>query len=348
MNEDRNLSKTKKTVFHQDAAILRDGGQSASRPLAAEQRVRQSVAPSLSFLVALMSLVMVVFGLAKHSWADSTLLYDGSLNTTPDHQGWKYIAKMASAVQSAAAGVTNLDTTANAGEQAGYFSKIPVPPHTHPSVPELQRSAGFTISFSVRIVEEHHGTRVDRAGFSVIVITHDLKGIELGFWTNEVWAQDDSPLFIHAEGTSFDTTADVISYDLVIVGDNYELSANGSSILTGPLRDYAAFAPTTPPYAVYRIPDFLFFGDDTTSASASIQLASIAYDDEVPSLKGDINGDKVIDLDDAMLALRVCIGLNPLGVIPVHESSDGDVNGDGRIGIEDVIYILQAISRLNK
>lgn len=28
-----------------------------------------------------------------------------------------------------------------------------------------------------------------RAGYSVILLGHDAKGIELGFWTNEIWAQ---------------------------------------------------------------------------------------------------------------------------------------------------------------
>jgi hypothetical protein len=205
--------------------------------------------------------------------------------------------------------------------------------------------AGFKISFSVEIEEEHHATN-DRAGFSIIVITHDLKGLELGFWTGEVWAQDDSPLFTHDEGVTLDTTAGSLHYELSIIGNDYELSTGSTTILTGPLRDYAAVAPPTPPYAVYRIPDFLFFGDDTTSASASIKLASIAYVAQAGNTKGDINGDGTVGLDDAILALQASADTNPSGVVSPDESSDSDVNNDGKIGLEEVIYILQDVSGL--
>jgi len=294
---------------------------------------------SIRFTIVLITLVTLAFAAAGPSRADTTVLYDGSLNSTPDQQGWLYITNPGSfAVQVAGGGVTSLDTTARIQDAAGYFSKVP--PYSHPLVPELNRSTGFIISFGVKILSESHGNN-NRAGFSVIVIARDLKGLELGFWGHEIWAQAD--LFTHAEGTSFDTTKGLTSYDLAIWGDNYRLFAGGLMILHGPLRDYQSSG--LPPY---NIPDFLFFGDDTTSASASIKLASIAYIDRVEDSIGDINGSLRVGLDDAILALQVSGGLRPAGLVSVDESSDVDVNGDGRIGLEEGIYILEKVAKLRE
>jgi hypothetical protein len=59
---------------------------------------------------------------------------------------------------------------------------------------------------------------------------------------------------------------------------------------------------------------------------------------------GDVNGDGLIDVHDAIVALQVMAGRNQL-----NESSSfacADVNGDGKIGMAEVIYILQKAATL--
>lgn len=62
-----------------------------------------------------------------------------------------------------------------------------------------------------------------------------------------------------------------------MLGDNNELFAKGgsltqkSSILKGSLRDYTAFTGAIDPY---ETPNFIFFGDNTTSAKANINFRS--------------------------------------------------------------------------
>ncbi|MGD9972822.1 MAG: DUF1566 domain-containing protein [Desulfatirhabdiaceae bacterium] len=56
---------------------------------------------------------------------------------------------------------------------------------------------------------------------------------------------------------------------------------------------------------------------------------------------GDVSGDGVLDMKDALLALQALAGLEPSEL-----SLAGDVNGDGRIGMAEVIYVLQKISGL--
>ena len=52
--------------------------------------------------------------------------------------------------------------------------------------------------------------------------------------------------------------------------------ADGSVILTGKVKDYSANPQGALPYDPYETPNFLFFGDNTTSAAANIDLQSIS------------------------------------------------------------------------
>jgi PKD repeat protein len=54
---------------------------------------------------------------------------------------------------------------------------------------------------------------------------------------------------------------------------------------------------------------------------------------------GDVDGNGILDLSDAIAALRILAGVaTPISV-------GGDVNGDGKIGIEEIIFILRSISQ---
>ena len=146
--------------------------------------------------------------LPSDNTTQTTILYDGELGGTPDTQGFDYLAFATSASQTYSNGVTTLDTTAVRADQAGYFAK------EHPS---LDRQNGYSVQFTTQIAEENHASQ-HRAGFSLIVLSTDLQGIELGFWSNEIWAQEggSDALFTHAEGVNFDTTAALTEYELQI------------------------------------------------------------------------------------------------------------------------------------
>ncbi len=205
--------------------------------------------------------------LSAVSLCHGQVLYDGSLNTLPTAQGWLYATTplfSADAVRSVSDGLTQLDTTPTTTDRAGYFSTF------HPDVPTLDRALGFELRWDLRVVTETHN-RDDRAGFSVIMITEDLLGLEIGFWEDEVFVlEDDVPVFSHAEGAdNLDTTLAVTRYDLRVLNDQYELFSEGVAVLAGQLRDYSSFG------FPYNSSSFLFFGDDTTSAAASVELARI-------------------------------------------------------------------------
>jgi hypothetical protein len=52
---------------------------------------------------------------------------------------------------------------------------------------------------------------------------------------------------------------------------------------------------------------------------------------------GDLNGDNVINLADAVMALQIMAGKAPTGPANMVPA---DVNGDGKIGLAEAIYIL--------
>jgi hypothetical protein len=187
------------------------------------------------------------------------VLYDATAGTAPSSQGWLY-NNPAGATQTMNTGFVNLDTTSANSVQAGYGRTTPV---------SLNVNTGFHLRFDAQVVGESHSGSTDRAGFSIIAIGSGLSGIELGFWTDRVFAQTDSPLFTHGEEGLFDTTA-MTHYDLLMLSSGYQLFSNGNLITSGALRNYTASL-----FPVYHVANGLFLGDDTTSAQANVNLALV-------------------------------------------------------------------------
>lgn len=200
------------------------------------------------------------FGIATP--AHAAVLYDGSLGTAVDAQGWTYAA-LGTASATVEAGGTTFNTTAGGNStQAGYARADQT----------LDAATGFTLRFDVQVLGELHSS-TDRAGFSLVVVGKDpTKSLELGLWTDEVWAQNDSPLFTHGEGASVNTTDAVHQYELAVAGGAYTLSIDGTVQLSGSMRDYTAFSVF---FDVYETPNFLFLGDDTTSAQGSVLISRV-------------------------------------------------------------------------
>jgi hypothetical protein len=225
-------------------------------------------------VVAVLTLGAVRAGAAVSSSA-TTVLYDGALGTMPEAQGFDYF-ELGISSRSWANGATLFNTLAFTDTYAGYTAQSNL-------VPVLDRQAGYSVQFTTQLLSESHagsdrnsdGTD-DRAGFSLTVLSTDTVGVELGFWTDRVWAQEGgSPpnLFTQAERVNFDTTSGLITYTLAISGTAYTLWADGAPLLSGSLRDYTAF---TGPLDPYDTPNFIFLGDNSASARASVRLAAVS------------------------------------------------------------------------
>ncbi len=261
-------------------------------------------------------------------------LYNGSLGALPTSQFWLYgVDPAASTIPVMQNGAVVMDSTGPTADSAGFFTIT----SQHPAfLQPLDREAGFTVWVEAQLISESHVSD-DRAGYSVIVLSNDLSGIELGFWDNEIWAQefvdgDTSQQFIHAEGTDATPTVAQTPYAIWIRGDSYRLYVDGDFRLTGPVRNYSPFG------APYNQANFIFFGDNTSSAEAVSATAGVAVNIHAP---GDLNDSGEVTLLDALIALQVLAGLSPAELDPEWAIAGGDVDGDFQAGLAEAIYALQ-------
>ena len=207
----------------------------------------------------------------------AAVIYDAERKNLPADQKWIYLAQPSpgSATQANPSGyAARLNSLAATADKTGWFSKASLGPVVLDNLKlgTLDRAVGFTINLRMRLLDEVHNSN-DRAGFSIIALAGDLRGIEIGFWRNEIWAQADAPLFTHAEGVAGNFAGKVLRLSLTIQGDTYTLRDQDRVLLSGALRNYSSFG------APYNIPSFLFFGDDTTSAAADVEVSRIGLND---------------------------------------------------------------------
>jgi hypothetical protein len=193
--------------------------------------------------------------------ASAQVLYDGTLGTPPGSQGLTYASVPTGTFATTAGGVTTLDTTALDGIYAGFAAQ-----------PTMDRVAGFTVRLDLRIISAAT-VNPSRAGFSLLVLAADARGVEIGFLNNEIYALDDNPLFVRDEVVAIDTTSAIRRYDLTMIGNAWILSQDGSVVLSGPVRDYSAYAGI---FDVYETPNLLFVGDNTTSARGRSEFSHVS------------------------------------------------------------------------
>lgn len=235
---------------------------------------RKLLFPSLALLLLFGSSI----GKARLADNKTIVLYDAASGKLPDPSLMGFPAIPSDAVSiSYANGATVLDTALSGMDAyAGW-----VPNTAAPGFPVLDRVAGIQVNFTLQLESETHASQ-DRAGFSVIILDRHARGVEISFWQNEIWAQNDDTtggLFTHGEGVGFATTSDLADYQLTLNGASYTLTANTVPILMGSVRDYSNFEGFIDPY---ETPNFLFLGDDTTSAQARVRFSYVSVTGSEP------------------------------------------------------------------
>lgn len=227
---------------------------------------------SLSFLIllSLLSSLDLKAARAASQLGEKTLVvYDAASEDIPDTSVIGFTAfPPEGASLNYEDGSTVLDTSISGTDTyAGWVAGAA----TTDGFPVLDSTVGFQVNFTLQVESEIHESG-NRSGFSVIILDNNAKGIEMSFWQNEIWVQHDDNtggLFTHGEGVAFDTTATLTDYQVTVIGGLYTLTANAQPLLTGTIRDYSAFDRFPDPY---ETPNFLFLGDDTTSAQARVRL----------------------------------------------------------------------------
>lgn len=78
-------------------------------------------------------------------------------------------------------------------------------------------------------------------------------------------------------------------------------------------------------------------------------IKSVNADFTRKRLKGDLNDDVMVNLADAIIALKVLAGIAPSsggsgGIRADYAISGADVNDDNKIGLAEIIYIIQKVA----
>ncbi|MCP4121915.1 MAG: hypothetical protein GY751_09195, partial [Bacteroidetes bacterium] len=124
--------------------------------------------------------------------------------------------------------------------------------------------------------------------------------------------------------------------DVTVSGVCYGISANPSATCTADgdtdEGQFTSQITGLDPETTYYVRAYATNSEGTSYGNDKTFKTVIVVD------KGDVDGDGNVDLQDAILALKVLAGLNPQDVYV-----GADVNGDGQIGIEEVIFILRKV-----
>jgi hypothetical protein len=191
-------------------------------------------------------------------------------NGTPGSQGWLPLVQGTPGSTQLGPDTFQLNTLADEATQHGFFRFSPV---------ALDTAAGFMLTFNLRI-DGSSTSSINRGGFSLVLVGKDpTRSLELAFSANEVFAYDyvagDPDRFVR--GASAGLMANVpYSYVLTVANDAFNLNINGQNLLSGGLVDYTGQG------LPYTTPNFVFFGDDTSRASANAYLGPLVLTSTVP------------------------------------------------------------------
>lgn len=214
-----------------------------------------------------LALVSATALLALAPWlaAAATPLYDPALGSLPSAQGWLPLALGAPASQGVAGGLYALDTTGPGVSIWGNGRSSPL---------VLDTQAGFELSFSLQLLAETH-TSPNRAGYTLLMVgAQATQALELGFWTDHIWAQrydaSQADRLVHDIDAAFDTTAALTTYTLAVQQQQFTLSAGGTALLSGALRDYTLDG------FPYTTPNALFLGDNSSRGNSISRLGAVS------------------------------------------------------------------------
>jgi hypothetical protein len=210
--------------------------------------------------------------------AAPTILYDGAQPGTPDTQGWLRVDPDSS-MQTAAAGHTNINTTNDPGNLTFYSNQdldTSATPETgtfvNPAFPILNRFSGYSISFTGTMNSESHdpggsSPYEDDAGWTLLAISNDLQGIQIGIRNNELFTL--SAGLQEQNNVAFDNTG-THTYTLNVHGSNFSLDVDGFQKLSGNTVDASGNG------YFYELPNYLLLGDVSLGADVNYDLASVS------------------------------------------------------------------------
>jgi len=220
--------------------------------------------------------------------AATQVLYDSTqaldMSYTPITPGWLsgvFVNAQQSVGSDGTTVAPNVGAPFDLGARGGYSNHSVFGVLVNPAFPSLDRNAGFTLSFGFRLLQEDHSLNTNRAGFSVILLDSAHRGVEIGFQHDRIFAQRDGANLFTAGEFNAGAAPSAFAFnrwDLTIGAAGYSLAradpGDASPILSGALRDYSSVG--FPANLAYGASNYLFVGDNTTSAGAVFTLNYLA------------------------------------------------------------------------
>lgn len=218
---------------------------------------------ALRILLTALAIGLAPAGPALAVAPSAQTLYDAASGVLPHQLPWQWSQDGSGTFAMDPGGYASLTTTTS---QLGGYNLY--------GAPTLDRTAGFRIEFDLKMVAEAH-TSNDRSGTSLIVLDSQARGVELSFWENKIFTKNANLAFSQGESVAIDTKIER-RYTLDVSGNTYQLSAPGMTPLSGSVRNYYGdAADNLLEWFVYGQTNYLFFGDNTSSASAQALLRSV-------------------------------------------------------------------------
>ncbi|MCP4112034.1 MAG: hypothetical protein GY749_41990 [Desulfobacteraceae bacterium] len=76
-----------------------------------------------------------------------------------------------------------------------------------------------------------------------------------------------------------------------------------------------------------------------TRKGFDLDAIGVIHHNPIQIAPGDVNGDRIVDMSDAVLALKLIAGISEDNIY-----AEADGNGDGKIGIQEVLFILRKMA----
>ena len=226
--------------------------------------------------------------------AATQVLYSSALGTAPDEQGWLdkgLFGTSATVTLQGTSVAPDLGPVAYGGYSNRFATILSLSPPNigagalvNSSFPTLDRNAGFSLTLGFQVVSESHLPGSDRGGFSITLIGSDLMGIAVGFQNDRIFVHNGDLTLSAGEnvstlgggvGAGYVTRAFSSNlWNLAVNGNTYALTQGSDTVLSGALRNYGAYSGVG--QSAYRTPNFLFFGDNTSSSAATFLVDSAA------------------------------------------------------------------------
>ncbi|MCP4344023.1 MAG: hypothetical protein GY795_00675 [Desulfobacterales bacterium] len=295
-------------------------------------------------------------------------LYSGDYKVSVDSSSKGYLGKYYDNAVKVTVGQVTGETDFNlekGGQISGNITDTDGKPVTGLGILVYDYSTGDMSEYIYNGPDGSYVTDLLPAGYYRVMVRVNKMNYLEEFYNNAYDYDSADPVEVNADRTTSGTDFVLEKGEVEIVADtslNGVVTATFSSTLDpATINENTFFVETGTAYNISTIPGKVTYSGTTATFVPAANLEpdtgyTVVVTSDVKDLsgnplqhdytitfktgdvnKGDINGDQMVDLSDAILALNILAGIKP----SANVYKQADVNSNGIIGQAEVIYILQ-------